>query len=454
MGYIGSTASNPLRPKKMFYGWRMLALVSFIGAVNNSFYSRGATVFLIPVETSLGLSRATASLIFSLARSEGALGGPAVGYMVDRFGTKRMLIIGTVLAGAGFIIFATATNVWIFALAYMLFISFGATMAFEDAMMAMVNKWFSRFRVRAMAIREATGNLGSTAMIPVMVLVIAAYSWRTAAVMAACAYLLIVLPLSRFLKESPESIGLLPDGVTPEEVAAASKAAEQRRMGSAIRGTSDYDQVDYTVKEALRTWGYWSLLVGTMLRQASRAAVEVHLIAIFQWKGVDPASAGLIYTLWTGMNVPSKLLFGYFADRAPKPAVLGGGMLLYVIAFVLLLSSDRTWIIVAAAVIGGTSEGITPINWGTIGDYFGRRHYATLRGFIGMSYSWAWLVMPFASGWWFDHHDSYGVPLVVASVVAAFSAGAYASMRRPKLPARLTAVRTGGDAQDAPPGRE
>jgi hypothetical protein len=71
-----------------------------------------------------------------------------------------------------------------------------------------------------------------------------------------------------------------------------------------------------------------------------------------------------------------------------------------------------------------------------------------------MSYSWAWLVMPFASGWWFDHHDSYGVPLVVASVVAAFSAGAYASMRRPKLPARLTAVRTGGDAQDAPPGRE
>ena len=78
----------------------MLALVSFIGAVNNSFYSRGATVFLIPVETSLGLSRATASLIFSLARSEGALGGPAVGYMVDRFGTKRMLIIGTVLAGA------------------------------------------------------------------------------------------------------------------------------------------------------------------------------------------------------------------------------------------------------------------------------------------------------------------------------------------------------------------
>ena len=442
---MGSTASNLRHPKMMFYGWRMLALVSFLGAVNNSFFSRGATVFLIPVETSLGLSRATASLIFSLARSEGALGGPAVGYMVDRFGTRRMLIIGTVLAGTGFIIFATAINVWLFAVAYMLFISFGATMAFEDAMMAMINKWFIRFRVRAMAIREALGNLGSTAMIPVMVLVISVFNWRTAAVMAACAYLLVVLPLSRLLKESPESIGLLPDGVTPEEVAAARQAAGQRRLDSAARGASYIDQVEYTVKEALRTWGYWSLLVGTMLRQASRAAVEVHLIAIFQWKGLEPATAGLIYTLWTGMNVPSKLVFGYFADRAPKQAVLGGGMLLYVVAFVLLLSSDRTWVIVVAAAIGGTSEGITPINWGTVGDYFGRRHYATLRGIIGMSYSWAWLVMPFASGWWFDHHSSYDVPLVVASVVAVASAGAYVTMRRPKLPGRLAAVRDAGD---------
>jgi hypothetical protein len=62
-----------------------------------------------------------------------------------------------------------------------------------------------------------------------------------------------------------------------------------------------------------------------------------------------------------------------------------------------------------------------------------------------MSYSWAWLAMPFASGWWFDHHTSYGVPLVVAAVVAVVSAGAYASMRRPKLPARLAAIRDAGD---------
>jgi MFS family permease len=427
-------------PERIFYGWRMLALVSLMGALNNGFASKGATLFLIPVETSLGLSRATASLIFSLARSEGAFGGPAVGYLVDRFGTQRMLVVGTIMAGAGFIIFAAASDVWTFAVAYMLFISLGATMAFSDATPALVNKWFNRFRVRAMAIREASGSLGSTILIPVMVLLIAAYSWRAVAIVAAIGYLVIILPLSRLIKESPESMGLLPDGVTSDVVSSAQEAVAQRQSPSVARGASYYDQVDFSVKEALSTSAYWSLLAGTMFRQVAKAGVEVQLIAIFQWRGLDAATAGLIFALWVGVNVPSKLLLGYFADRVPKQISLSGGMLLNLLAFVLLLTAHGTWLIVLAAVIGGTSEGITPINWGAVGDYYGRRHYATLRGIITLSYSWAWLVMPFGAGWWFDHHSSYTVPLIVASIASVVSAAAYASIRRPKPPTRLAAV--------------
>jgi len=429
-----------------FYGWRMLTLIGFMGALNSAFYSRGATMFLIPVQTSLELNRATASLIFSLARSEGALGGPAVGYLVDRFGPRRLMTIGTILVGAGFIIFATASSLWVFAVAYMLFISFGASMAFEDSTMALVNTWFSRFRVRAMAIREASGNLGSTILIFPMVLIIAAYGWQTVAIIAAVSYLVIILPLTWLLKDSPESIGLLPDGVTADQVAAARAAAERRRSPSARRGPSYYDQIDFTVKEALRTSAYWSLLAGTMLRQMSRAGLEVHLIAIFQWRGMDLATAGLIFTLWAAMNVPAKLLVGYFADRLPSQVVLSAGMLLYVLAFALLLTTHWVWLIAVAAALGGTSEGITPINWVAVGDYFGRRHYATLRGIINMSYSWAWLLMPFASGWWFDHHSNYTVPLAVSIVAAIASAAAYASMRRPRPPPRLAAVHDAAQA--------
>jgi MFS family permease len=419
----------------------VLGLISFMAALNNAFFDKGPALFLIPVGASLGLNRATTSLIFSLGRSEGAVNGPFVGYLVDRFGARKIMFIGTILAGIGFIIFASADNVWIFALGYLGFVSLGATMAFQDSTTAMVVMWFSRYRVRAMSIREATGNLGSTILIPLMTLMIAVYDWRMAAFMGAGAYLVLILPLIPLLKESPESIGLLPDGASENEVKGARDAATGSAPGAnpieLERLRRYYDGAEFTVREALRTSCYWYLLTGTMLRQVSRVAIDLHYVAILEWKGFDLSMAALIFTLRLGMNVPSKLIVGYFGDRVPAQVVLGGGMVLYATGMVLLLSSSLVWVLLVSAVVSGMSEGITPVNWGVIGDYFGRHHYATLRGIINMSYSWALLSVPFAAGWWFDQYTSYTVVIIVSLGAAVASAVVYAMMRQPKLPARL-----------------
>ncbi|MDA1128398.1 MAG: MFS transporter [Chloroflexi bacterium] len=434
--------SPPFRPSRffssrIFYGWWVLGVISCMAALNNAFFDKSPALFLIPVGASLGLNRATTSLIFSLGRTEGALNGPVVGYLVDRFGARKMMVIGTVMAGAGFIIFAFSPNVWVFALAYLGFVSLGATMAFQDSATSMVNMWFSRYRVRAMSIREASGNLGSTILIPVMTLVIVIYDWRTAALMGAVAYLVLILPLMPFLKESPESIGLLPDGANRDAVQRAREATAQTRTSEIQRLRRYYDGVDFGVKEALHTSSFWYLLMGTMFRQVSRVGIDLHYVAILQWKELDLSVAALIFTLRLGMNVPSKLIIGYFGDRVSKPAILTGGMILYTLGLVLLLSSGAVWVLVLSAIISGMSEGITPVNWGAIGDYFGRRHYATLRGIINLSYSWALLSVPFAAGWWFDQHASYTVPVVVSAVASVASIVFYALMRQPKLPDRI-----------------
>ena len=418
----------------MFYGWRVLALVSFMGALNNGFFSKGAALFLVPVETSLGLSRANTSLIFALTRSEGAVEGPVIGYLADRYGSRKLLVVGTALTGVGFLIFASSSNVWTFAIAYLLFISLGATMAFQHATKTAVNMWFSRFRVRAMAIQEATGNLGSMLLIPLLGLVIALYNWQAAAVMAGLAYLVIVLPLSPLVKESPESMGLLPDGATPEQVAEARREASRGDSPAARRMLRYYDSHDFSLKEALCSPTYWLLLLGTLFRQVAKAPVQVHIVAMLQWKGLDSATAGLVFAFWLGMNVPSKLFFGFIGDRAPAQVSLGGGMLLYALAMALLLYGDSIWVFLLAAVCGGMAEGITPINWGAIGNYFGRRYFATLRGIINLSHSWALLLMPWAAGWWFDRHGSYDMTLIVSLLAALLAAVIYGVMRRPSPP--------------------
>lgn len=427
---------------RFFYGWWVLGLISFMAALNNAFFDKGPALFLIPVGASLGLNRATTSLVFSLGRSEGAVMGPVVGYLVDRLGARKIMFVGTVLAGIGFIIFATAENVWMFALGYLGFVALGATMAFQDSATAMVVMWFSRYRTRAMSVREATGNLGSTILIPLMTLMIAVYDWRVAAFMGAGAYLVLILPLLPLLKESPESIGLLPDGANADAVKGASSSPgtstpEQQRL------RRYYDGAEFTVREAVRTSCYWYLLIGTMLRQVSRVGIDLHYVAILEWKDFDLSMAALFFTLRLGMNVPSKLIVGYFGDRVPAQVVLSGGMVLYAVGMVLLLSSDAVWVLLVSAIVSGMSEGITPVNWGVIGDYFGRHHYATLRGIINMSYSWALLSVPFAAGWWFDQYTSYTVPIVVSLGAAVASAVVYALLRQPKLPARLAARQRG-----------
>ncbi|NQW24134.1 MAG: MFS transporter [SAR202 cluster bacterium] len=422
---------------RVFYGWWVLGFISFMAAMNNAFFDKGPALFLIPVGASLGLNRATTSLIFSMGRSEGAINGPVVGYLVDRFGARKIMVIGTILAGMGFTIFAFSPNLWIFALAYLGFISLGATMAFQDSATSMVNMWFSRYRVRAMSIREASGNLGSTILIPVMTLVIAVYDWRIAALMGSVAYLILILPLIALLKESPESIGLLPDGADRVAVEGARTATSQTSSPEIRRIQRYYDRPEFTVREAMRTSSFWYLLIGTVFRQVSRVAIDLHYVAILQWKDFDVSVAALLFTLRLGMNVPSKLIVGYFGDRVSKPAILSGGMILYTFGLVLLLEGHAVWILVVSAVVSGMAEGITPVNWGAIGDYFGRRHYATLRGIINLSYSWALLSVPFATGWWYDHYTSYTVPIVVSAVAGAVSIVVYALMRQPNPPTRL-----------------
>jgi len=305
--------------------------------------------------------------------------------------------------------------------------------------------WFSRYRVRAMSVREASGNLGSTILIPIMTLVIAIWDWRVAALMGAGAYLIVILPLMPLLKESPESMGLLPDGANEADVKAARLGMEASGDDAAASAELQrlrryYAGAEFTVREALRTTSFWYLTMGTVLRQVSRVGIDLHYVAILEWKDFDTSIAALFFTLRLGMNVPSKLIVGYFGDKVPAQIILGGGMVIYSLGLVLLLSSDGLIILAISAVTMGISEGITPVNWGVIGNYFGRHHYATLRGIINMSYSWALLLVPFATGWWFDQYTSYSWPIVISLGAAVASTVIYALMRQPKIPQRLKAI--------------
>ena len=418
-------------PSRIFYGWRMLAVAGLMGGIDHGLFFRGFMVFFLPVSESLHLSRAATSLVFSLARSEGAFEGPIVGWFIDRFGARRMVLVGIVMAGVGFFMFSLANNFLTFIIAQLVLISIGATMAFQHSMMAAINMWFIRYRALAMSILIASYALGGAILVPLLNLIIQGPGWRTAAVVAGVIYLVVLLPLSLFLRRSPESMGLEPDGIPGEGVrephTAVSPGGEKRR--------EYYDSLDFTVGEALRTRAYWFLLLGTVFRQTAKSALTVHLVPILVWRGSDALTAGWLVSLWLFASVPARIGFGWIGDRLPKGRLLATGMSLEVVAVLLLLVGGNLGILLLFVVLAGVAEGASPLNTAAIGDFFGRRFFATLRGVVTLSYSWVAMGSPVLAGWWYDRTGDYGLALLVVAIFYGASALAFSVMRKPARPA-------------------
>src|SRR3989449_5499061 len=93
-------------PGRLFYGWWIVAIGCLQDAVKGGTFNTGFSLYFLPVLNELHLSRAATSLPFSLAKLESALVGPIVGYLLDRFDLRVMMILGTILAGLGFVLLA------------------------------------------------------------------------------------------------------------------------------------------------------------------------------------------------------------------------------------------------------------------------------------------------------------------------------------------------------------
>lgn len=99
----------------------------------------GFTVFFLPISRDLGLSRAATSLAFSLARAEGAIEGPLVGYLVDRFGPRPIIATAALCAGVGYILLSWVQSYPSFLVVYLGVISLAFTAGFVHSPMVVAN---------------------------------------------------------------------------------------------------------------------------------------------------------------------------------------------------------------------------------------------------------------------------------------------------------------------------
>ncbi|MBI2363802.1 MAG: MFS transporter [Deltaproteobacteria bacterium] len=404
----------------LFYGWHMVAATCALRVLGAGLHSFGFTVFFLPLSQDLNLNRTSTSLAFSLARAEGAIEGPIVGHLLDRHDPRPIMLAAVLLMGVGYLLLSQVNSYVFFLIVYLGVISLAHAGGFMHAPMVLINTWFIRHRARAITISSAAFGLGGVLVAPILSVIVQTWGWRWGAAIGGILFLAIGVPLSLTVRRSPESMGLLPDGDEPARPQAVKDGQEQ-----AIRS-----EVDVTVAEALRSFAFWGSVLAAAIRNGSYHAISVHFVPLMVWKGLSQSEAALLLSVYAFLGMASTLILGWFADKANKPRLTAVILFAGAAAMFLLILGSSLWSLCLFTMFFALVETTFPLGWAVVGDLFGRKHYAKIRGYMVLFYTWGGVLGPVIAGAIFDRWATYE-PLLWSLVGVFIVAGLFfASLNR------------------------
>ncbi len=402
----------------LFYGWRMVAANSALRVLGAGLHSYGFTVFFLPISQDLNLNRTSTSLAFSLARAEGAIEGPVVGHLLDRHGPKPIMLAAVLLMGVGYLLLSQVNSYATFLIVYLGVISLAHVGGFMHAPMVLINTWFIRYRARAITISSAAFGLGGVLVAPVLSVIVQAWGWRWGAAIGGLLFLVVGIPLCLTIRRSPESMGLLPDGDEPA-------GPEPGKAGPTIKS-----EVEVTVAEALRSFAFWGSVLAAGIRNACYHAISVHFVPLMVWKGFSQPQAALLLSVFAFLGMASTLILGWLADKANKPRMTAFILFAAAGAMFLPIVGSSLWSLCLFTIVFAAVEATFPLGWAVVGDLFGRKHYAKIRGYMTLFYTWGGVLGPVIAGAIFDRWKTYE-PLLWSLVVMFIVGGLFfASLNR------------------------
>lgn len=366
-------------------------------AMSSGFIFHGFSNFIIPLSREFRWSRTTVSAIFSFARLEAGFIGPIEGWVVDRIGPRKLMLVGIPLMGIGFILLSKVTGLASFMIVYILGVTFGNSVGMNTPASAAVANWFKRKRGLAFGIMWSGVGLGGL-IVPALGWAISEYGWRDASVLVGIFVIVVGIPVASLMRHRPEHYGLLPDG---------EKVPYGLESNASVRLSPDLSN-DFTAMEALNTSSFWYLSLSIMARSLVSGGVGLHLVPYFIGLGTTPIEAAT----WAGsvgvMSIPGRFGLSYLGDYFNRRYMMAVSLFFMTCSIVMLARADTIGQAVPAIILYAVSQGgISVIPQALIAEYFGRKAFATISGFRSTIQTVGIIVGPIVSGFVYDRTGSY-----------------------------------------------
>jgi MFS family permease len=360
------------------YAWTRLMVALALGTVG-SVGMWSFVVALPAVQADFGITRAEASLPFTLTMCGFGLGGVVMGRLADRFGIVLPVVLGAIALGVGYGLSSLAGSIWALALSQGL-LGLGSAATFGP-LMTDISHWFVRRRGIAVAIASCGNYLSGVIWPPLIQHFIASHGWRPTQLGVGIICVVAILPLVLAMRRRPP----------PHHVAAnGARGAGVRDLGISANALMGL------------------LFIAGIACCVAMSMPQVHIVAYCGDLGYGPARGAEMLSMMLGFGLISRVAGGFIADRIGGVATLLISSGLQGVALLLYVFFDGLFSLYVISALFGLFQGsIVPMYAIIVREYFKPQEAGTRLGIILMATLGGMAIGGWMSGWIFDLTGSY-----------------------------------------------
>jgi len=350
--------------------------------------------------------------------------GPLVGRVVDRYGVKRVIGIGAMVTGLGFVLLSQISNLWEFYLSYTV-VGIGMTAIGPIPASAVVSNWFERKRGLAIGIMSSGVGIGTLVVSPLIGgYFIPNLGWRASYLALALITWVVLIPLALWVvKTKPADMGLYPDGIEAPKAVNVTPASPSAASGQ-------------TLKTALATPTLWLISTVFLLSCFSLSGVMQNQVPHLQDIGFPAVTAATVLGVVGLGSAIGKLGFGWLCDRIPAKYACTIGIVLQMASIIILtrigLDSPMAIIWLYAITFGLGIGSWLPTSSILTSTNFGLANYGAIYGVVTLFLHVGTATGPLMAGYMYDAMGTYHWAFIILLALYAITIPAILVLRRPK----------------------
>jgi MFS family permease len=372
--------------------WLVAALAFVVLGFSRGLHSSFG-VFNVALLDSFNWSRGATAGIFSVVLTIDAMLSPMAGYLLDRYGAKKVVLAGCLTLALGLFLSSQVSELWQLYICFGLITAFGFTFVGMVPHVFLISEWFSVY---------AGSGVGIMILAPLSAWLISTHGWARALEIYAAVVLIALLPLVWiFYQHGP--------------------------FGEKIRyfGQKRTEQNQWTAKLALKSLQFWLLFFARVCAAAGTTVIVTHQVAHVVEVGYSQLLAASIFGFAGITSSFGRVVFGFIADRLSRQAAYTLNIVMTLIgvgALMILYDASQSWLLYVYVICFGIGFGSRAVIFSALtADIFSGKGFGSILGYSTVAVGVGGALGSWLGGVYYDWTGSYLVSFGLSAVVLSLS---------------------------------